>query len=418
MPKRFRPEEPIAIDNRKNMENATPPIPLILELANISSKDGSLNNGILKFLESGRIELTFTNSQTPSSGPVKHPGKKFFLNNEYEIILYSPVQSTRRSSIYQITFETHKCKFSLRDKKQTMPTKRIVLLNLAVNKNLFSPLNGDFIENCLDNISPGSKLVATTSPILSTCHSYIEANYSIGRDIRKVDQKTEFCVYLLMFFNKTRIATPYEYLLDSNDNYEIQWNCWSQNPRNSQSNFSGIVPQDLMLSLGKSELILQYFDAKHLIDYYLHLNNSNVREVKVIVASVILEAIKSNWADNVKRLKKDSGGFYRKNIRPKKRTVSKIPFLNSICLCFATKPPYEPSERYSFKELIHMLVKDMNINISDEQINQLVDCRNSLFHTGKIHKRHANSTRIGIEWDEIIERIIKKILIADNIKHM
>lgn len=216
--------------------------------------------------------------------------------------------------------------------------------------------NGSRCINPLDYIESGARLYSTLTPDYENCnaYSYIPMKYSrYTSEWNKIITKLQ---YLLRLFTANYVSSPYSLIYKDENNYEIELFAIESLQTGSgifYLKFPNIVTNFLQTAWKEWDILIPAFPLSAYIDYYVIIANLNHYEGKMIVACVLMEAIKHDFAKNLKSYAQDSKGFFLK----------------------------PAGGKYGFRDLVQEVYNHFNVVSGDLTF---ITYRNEVIHQGKI----------------------------------
>jgi len=212
--------------------------------------------------------------------------------------------------------------------------------------------------NKLDFVAPGSRLYSSPIAQVNNGNGYLFFSMKFSDFAAQEDNFIKKFYYLLSFATGNYIGFPYLIIWKDEDNYIIKLS-----PSSSPSEGSGIfyitypdVIQNFLSNAWASwDYHINQIDLPSLIDYYILMQNQKYIDVKLLLGSVLMEAIKHQYASNIRNYSKDRHGFF---INPSN------------------------NQRFTFRELVNEIYAYYNVQSGDLTF---INFRNEVIHQGKIN---------------------------------
>lgn len=238
--------------------------------------------------------------------------------------------------------------------------------------------------NELSIMAAGAQLCSQTIPQIESGNGYLVSPLKHGDYADFKEKVLPKFHSLISFLFANFVSMPYQLVWKDPDNYIVEWLSTKYSTRGGgifYTQYPGVIQnffQKVWLEWDKYGATLE---LPVLVDYYVLIENETHVDVRLLLASVWMEAMKHMYAVNVAKYKLNAGGYFLK--------------------------PGLLKGRFSFAELIQEVYSKFKITVGD---TSFIPYRNEVVHRGKINEPIKDKLSIFMNLISTIDRLMLNIL--------
>ena len=249
---------------------------------------------------------------------------------------------------------------------------KVGVFNILISKKFYGP-------NKLDKITPNTILFNTHINSIPDSSGYLYSKI-LFKQPKNYSKKLDRFYNLFSFATANFVGMPYQLIYKDDNNYIITLSY----PNISKDGngifyieYPKIIENFINNSWRKYARFERKLDLPVLLNYYVLIENQKFLDVKLLLCSIWMEAIKHNYAKNIARYNTNRRGYFLK--------------------------PDSSSNTFSFSELVEKVYDYFNVTNGDLSF---VPFRNEVVHQGKLNQNFGNKYNHFLQLMSSVEKIL------------